>query len=166
MVKDRQTYFLEPVEQTNINPWINQDITFENQVDCMCHVTGFRIIQILHTADCKVSTAQYMCFFRCASISCFQVVSKWVTKWLILFQIFSIYSLNSLYSLKSLQFVHSLHSLHSLKSIYIQYSWYLNTIKKVNTVNSIDSILALDQKRFSRWTDIFFYSFSLNISQN
>ena len=125
---------------------------------CIVQCSGLHWVQI----QCWGSPSlPKQIIFRCASISCFQVVSKWVTKWLILFQIFSIYSLNSLYSLKSLQFVHSLHSLHSLKSIYIQYSWYLNTIKKVNTVNSVDSILALDQKRFSRWTDIFFYSLSV-----
>ena len=86
--------------------------------------------------------------FRCASISCFQVVSEWVSQWVILFSdLQSIQSVQSIQSIQSLQ----IFSLYSLYSLFSRYS--------LNTLNSLFSLCSLLRTEFiSRQPDIFFYS--------
>ena len=57
--RDSQTYSFRACK-TNEHQSVNKlDITFENQFDCMYHVTGFQIIEFLQTSA-KVSQLLYV----------------------------------------------------------------------------------------------------------
>ena len=87
----------------------------------------------------QMKTLRWSNIFRCASISCFQVVTKWVSEWvsnsyffrssvkqpLQLYSLCSLYSLFSLYILSSLFSLYSLCSLYNLNSLYSLYSLYI-----------------------------------------
>ena len=91
---------------------------------------------------------------RCASISCFQVVSEYV----ILFQIFSLYSctvsrvstistvstVSIVSTVSTLYILHSLHSLHSLYSLFSLHSLYsLYRLHRLHSLHSFHSLYSL-----------------------
>ena len=119
----------------------------------------------------------HFAFFRCASISCFQVASEWVSEWVTFFRssvnslysVCSLYSLCNLYSLCSLYSLYSLHSLHSLYSLYSLYSLFslfilysLNSLYSLHILHSLysfTSFTSFTSASSGRLSSIFFYAF-------